>query len=347
MVRRSELILAIETSCDETAAAVVANGKEIISNIVSSQVNLHRKFGGVVPEIASRKHLELINPIILEVLNEAEVNFNDLSAIAVTLGPGLVGALLIGLSTAKALAYTNNLPLVGVNHLEGHIFANFLEHKDLEPPFICLIVSGGHTTLILVKDIGDYEIMGETLDDAAGEAFDKIAGFLELGYPGGPIIDNLAREGNSQAVSFPRAMLHTKDFDFSLSGLKTAVLNYVAHMKNENKPLEIPDLCASFQAAVIDVLVSKSIRAAKEREVEKIVLAGGVAANKALRDQFKAFSQKENFKLYYPSVALCTDNAAMIGCAGYYRFKAGERLSLDAYPDPNLKLGRIATSDAR
>ncbi len=338
MQKRCELILAIETSCDETSAAVVANGQEIVSNIVSSQVDLHRKFGGVVPEIASRKHLELINPVISEALDGAQVLLNDVSAVAVTLGPGLVGALLIGVSTAKALAYAKNLPLVGINHLEGHIFANFLEHKNLKPPFVCLIVSGGHTSLVFVKDLGDYEVLGETLDDAAGEAFDKIAGFLGLGYPGGPIIDNLAKEGNAQAVSFPRAMIHTKNFDFSLSGLKTAVLNYVAHLKNENKQFNMADLCASFQAAIIDVLVSKSVRAAKEKGVDKLVLAGGVAANSGLRDQFKDICQKEKLRLYYPSAALCTDNAAMIGCAGYYRFKIGERLSLDSYPDPNLKL---------
>jgi len=339
MQKKSELILAIETSCDETAAAVVADGKEIVSSIVSSQVNLHRKFGGVVPELASRKHLELINPLISEVLNAAKVNLAGLSAIAVTVGPGLVGALLIGLSTAKALAYTNRLPLIGVNHLEGHIFANFLEHGDLKPPFICLIVSGGHTTLIFVKDIGEYGILGETLDDAAGEAFDKIAGFLGLGYPGGPIIDDLAKEGNPKAVIFPRAMLHSKDYDFSLSGLKTAVLNYVTRMKNEGEPINVSDLCAGFQAAVIDVLVQKSIRAAKEKNVGKIVLAGGVAANSSLRDEFRVATEKENLRLYHPSLDLCTDNAAMIGCAGYYRFKAGERLSFDAYPDPNLRLG--------
>lgn len=338
MNKDTELILAIETSCDETSAAIVADGKEILSNIVASQVDLHRKFGGVVPEIASRKHLELINPIIDEALDEAKVSLDELSAIAVTWGPGLVGALLIGVSTAKALAYTKDLPLVGVNHLEGHIFANFLQHKDLCPPFICLIVSGGHTSLVLVKDFGDYRVLGETLDDAAGEAFDKIAGFLELGYPGGPVIDNLAKEGNAEAVSFPRAMLHSKSFDFSLSGLKTAVLNYVARMNSEGKQINVADVCAGFQAAVIDVLVQKSARAAEEKGVQKIVLAGGVAANSALRQQFKEVADRKNIELFYPSIALCTDNAAMIGCAGYYRFKKGERMPLNLYPDPNLKL---------
>jgi len=338
MNKNKEFILAIETSCDETSAAVVADGKDVLSNIVASQVDLHRKFGGVVPEIASRKHLELINTIIGEALDEAKTSFDELAAIAVTWGPGLVGALLIGVSTAKAIAYAKDLPLVGVNHLEGHVFANFLQHEDLCPPFICLIVSGGHTSLVLVNDLGEYEVLGETLDDAAGEAFDKIAGFLELGYPGGPIIDNLAREGNAKAVVFPRAMLHSKSFDFSLSGLKTAVLNYVARMNNKGKQSNIADVCAGFQAAVIDVLVQKSVRAAEEKGVQKIVLAGGVAANSALRQQFKEVADSKNIGLFYPSIALCTDNAAMIGCAGYYRFKKGERMSLDLYPDSNLKL---------
>lgn len=338
MPQDSELILAIETSCDETSAAVVADGKAILSNIVSSQVDLHKRFGGVVPEIASRKHLELINPVISEALDSARISLSDVSAVAVTFGPGLVGALLIGVSTAKALAYSCNLSLVGVNHLEGHIFANFLEHKELKPPFICLIVSGGHTSLVFVPDVATYQTLGETLDDAAGEAFDKIAGFLELGYPGGPVIDNLASEGDSQAATFPRAMIHTKNFDFSFSGLKTAVLNYVARGEKEQRDLSIPDLCASFQAAVIDVLVSKTVRAAREKGVKSVVLAGGVAANSGLRDKFKKVCQGEDMKLYYPSPALCTDNAAMIGCAGYYHFKAGERLALNAYPDPNLKL---------
>jgi len=338
MNKNKEFILAIETSCDETSAAVVADGKDVLSNIVASQVDLHRKFGGVVPEIASRKHLELINTIIREALDEAKTSFDELAAIAVTWGPGLVGALLIGVSTAKAIAYAKDLPLVGVNHLEGHVFANFLQHEDLCPPFICLIVSGGHTSLVLVNDLGEYEVLGETLDDAAGEAFDKIAGFLELGYPGGPIIDNLAREGNAEAVVFPRAMLHSESFDFSLSGLKTAVLNYVARMNNKGKQINIADVCAGFQAAVNDVLVQKSVRAAEEKGVHKIVLAGGVAANRALRQQFKEVAESNNIELFYPSIALCTDNAAMIGCAGYYRFKNGERMSLDLYPDPNLKL---------
>jgi len=338
MNKDKKLILAIETSCDETSAAVIAGGQEILSNIVASQVDLHRKFGGVVPEIASRKHLELINPIIDEALDEAKVSLDELAAIAVTWGPGLVGALLIGVSTAKALALAKNIPLVGVNHLEGHIFANFLQYKDLYPPFICLIVSGGHTSLVLVKDFGDYRVLGETLDDAAGEAFDKIAGFLELGYPGGPIIDKLAREGNAEAVVFPRAMLHSKSFDFSLSGLKTAVLNYVARMNSEGKQINTADVCAGFQAAIIDVLVQKSVRAAEEKGVKKIVLAGGVAANSELRQQFKEITDRKNIGLFYPSIALCTDNAAMIGCAGYYRFEKGERMSLDFYPDPNLKL---------
>ncbi len=338
MDRKKELILAIETSCDETAAAVIAEGREIRSSVVASQVDLHSKFGGVVPEIASRKHLEIINAVILEALEQARLDLSDMNAIAVTFGPGLVGALLIGVSTAKAIAYARKLPLVAVNHLEGHILANFLEHQDLKPPFIALIVSGGHTSLVLVREVGEYEILGETLDDAAGEAFDKIAGFLKLGYPGGPVIDNMAKQGNEKAIDFPRAMLHADNYDFSFSGLKTAVLNYVAHEQDKKNTVNVLDLCASFQAAITEVLVSKSIRAAGAHGCDQLVLAGGVAANSNLRKRFEKACREEQYDLFYPSVSLCTDNAAMIGCAGYYRYKVGERMSLDAYPDPNLRL---------
>lgn len=333
-----KLVLGIETSCDETSAAVVAGGETILSNIVSSQIDLHRKFGGVVPEIASRKHLELINPVIAEALREAQVKVENLSAVAVTQGPGLVGALLVGLATAKALSYATGLDLVGVNHIEGHIYANFLEHRKLNPPLIALIVSGGHTTLAQMKDHGNYEILGQTLDDAAGEAFDKVAGFLGLGYPGGPLIDRIARQGNPQAINFPRAMLGAKSYDFSFSGLKTAVLNYVSKAKAEGRIISTADLCASFQAAVIDVQVHKLIEAAKEKNIHRIVLAGGVAANTYLREKASRRAKEEGLQLSYPSAALCTDNAAMIACLGYFRWQQGNRLSLAAKADPNLPL---------
>ncbi len=340
MVKRlaEKLILAIETSCDETAAAIIAEGKIILSNIVSSQVDFHRKFGGVVPEIASRKHVELINPVIAEACSQARVALKDLTALVVTLGPGLMGALLVGLAAAKSLSYATGLPLIGVNHLEGHIYANFLEHTDLKPPFISLVVSGGHTCLIYMEDHGRYELLGETLDDAAGEAFDKIAGFLKLGYPGGPIIDDLSKQGDPRAIKFPRAMLKTEDYDFSLSGLKTAVLNHVTRLKERGEEIPLPDLCASFQAAIIDVQIHKTLRAAKERGVDKVVLGGGVAANSSLRERFRQEMEKVGMRLFYPSIPLCTDNAAMIACAGYYRWLKGERISLDANVDPNLPL---------
>lgn len=333
-----KLILGIETSCDETAAAVVADGRKILSNVVSSQVNLHQKFGGVVPEIASRKHLEIINSVVVEALEQAQVKLESLSAVAVTQGPGLVGALLVGVATAKALCYGTGLDLVGVNHIEGHIYANFLEHPRLSPPFIALVVSGGHTTLIYMEDHGNYEVLGRTLDDAAGEAFDKVAGFLGLGYPGGPVIDRLARQGNPEAIDFPRAMLWTKNFDFSFSGLKTAVLNYVSKAKAEGRKVSVSDLCAGFQAAVVDVQVHKMVAAAKDRDIHKLVLAGGVAANTALREKVSQRAKKEGLKVYYPSAALCTDNAAMIACLGYFRWRKGSRLSLEANADPNLPL---------
>lgn len=333
-----KLILGIETSCDETAAAVVADGKKILSNIVSSQVNLHRKFGGVVPEIASRRHLEVINPVVVEALEEAQVGLEGLSAVAVTQGPGLAGALLVGVATAKALCYGTGLDLVGVSHIEGHIYANFLEHPQLVPPLVALVVSGGHTTLIYMKGHGDYEVLGRTLDDAAGEAFDKVAGFLGLGYPGGPPIDRLARQGNPEAIDFPRAMLRTKDFDFSFSGLKTAVLNYVSKAKAEDRKVSTADLCASFQAAAVDVQVHKLMVAAKSKDIHRIVLAGGVAANTALRGKVSQRAKEEGLKVYYPSSALCTDNAAMIACLGYFRWRQGSRFPLSGSADPNLPL---------
>jgi N6-L-threonylcarbamoyladenine synthase len=338
------LILGIETSCDETAASVVANGKKILSNVVASQTQFHDKYGGVVPEIASRKHLELINPVINEVLERANIDFSDLSAIAVTIGPGLVGALLVGMAAAKALSYALSLPLVGINHLEAHIYANFLEHPRIKPPLVALVVSGGHTTLAYMREDWTFEVLGETLDDAAGEAFDKIARFLGLGYPGGPVIDELSRKGNPEAIPFPRAMIGSPSYDFSLSGLKTSVLNYVSNLQRERRKIPVADLVASFQAAIVDVQVAKLLRAARERKVGKILLAGGVAANTALRRKLAGEARKLRFRLYSPSPYLCTDNAAMIACVGYYHLRAGKTIGLGANVDANLKLGQLAGS---
>ncbi|RJQ53617.1 MAG: tRNA (adenosine(37)-N6)-threonylcarbamoyltransferase complex transferase subunit TsaD [Actinobacteria bacterium] len=333
-----ELILGVETSCDETAAAVVRGGREVLSNVVASQVDLHARFGGVVPEIASRNHLEAVNLIVDEALTDARVGLADLDAIAVTIGPGLVGALQVGLAAAKALAFATGLPLVGVNHIEGHIFANLLEHPDLMPPVVCLVVSGGHTLLLHMPEFGEYEVMGSTIDDAAGEAFDKIAKYLGLGYPGGPIIDRLAAEGNPDAIPFPRAMLHTKDFDFSLSGLKTSVINYVRKEREQGREIPLPDLAASFQAAVIDVQVFKTLLAAEQRKVTTVLLGGGVAANTALRERLRTELINRKMRLLYPSSGMCTDNAAMIASAGHFRLWRGESLSLNADAVPNLQL---------
>lgn len=331
------MILGIESSCDETAASVVVGGRRILSNVVASQIALHRKFGGVVPEIASRQHLEVVNPLIEQALDEAGVGFGDLSAVAVTVGPGLVGALLIGLGAAKVVSYVTGLPLVGVNHIEGHIFANFLEHPDLVPPLVCLVVSGGHTSIVFMRDFGEYQLIGETLDDAVGEAYDKVAKYLGLGYPGGPILDRLAAQGNPKAIRFPRAMIND-GFDFSLSGLKTAVLNYVTKEKAAGREVDHADLAASFQAAVVDVLVAKTLSAASQLSVKSVALAGGVAANSGLRVGFEAAAEKEGYSLFYPSLPLCTDNAAMVAAAGYYRYRKGERLDMSANPNPNLRL---------
>ncbi|MDI6816594.1 MAG: tRNA (adenosine(37)-N6)-threonylcarbamoyltransferase complex transferase subunit TsaD [Actinomycetota bacterium] len=333
-------ILGIETSCDETGAAIVKNGREIVANVIASQIEFHKKFGGVVPELASRKHLEIINPVLDEVLEQAGIGFGDLDAVAVTIGPGLVGALLMGLGAAKVISYVKKLPLVGVDHIEAHIYSNFIDHPDLKPPFVALVVSGGHTMLVYIEKYGSYELMGQTLDDSVGEAYDKVAAFLGLGYPGGPIIDDLAKEGNTESIRFPRAMIGKGELNFSLSGLKTAVLNYVSNLKLESLELPLPDLAASFQAAVVDVLVSKTIRAARQKGVEKIVLAGGVAANSYLRERMTEATRDEDMHLYYPSISLCTDNAIMIAASGYYRFIAGERLSLESNPIPNLRLGQ-------
>lgn len=330
------LTLAIESSCDETSCGVIKDGREVLSNIISSQIDIHRRFGGVVPEIASRKHVESINLIIQEALDYAKVSFKDIDFVSVTQGPGLVGALLVGLSAAKSIAYSLDIPLVGVNHIEGHVCANYIEHKELKPPFVCLIVSGGHTYLIDVKDYNTYTLYGRTRDDAAGEAFDKVARAMGLPYPGGPFIDKLAAEGDKGKIEFPRVFLDDKTYDFSFSGLKTAVLNHLNAAKQRGEEVDIKDVAAGFQQAVLDVLVEKSFRLAKEVGRDKIVIAGGVAANKGLRNMLEERGSKENVGIYYPSPMLCTDNAAMIGSAGYYNYINGKTSPFDLKVMPNL-----------
>ena len=333
-------ILAIESSCDETAAAVIKNGREVLSNVISSQIALHTLYGGVVPEIASRKHIEKINQVIEEALSEAGMELTQMDAIGVTYGPGLVGALLVGVAEAKAISYATGIPLVGVHHIEGHVSANYIEHEELEPPFLCLIVSGGHTHLVIVKEYGEYEIIGRTHDDAAGEAYDKVARAIGLGYPGGPKIDKLAKEGNPSAIAFPRAQVEGCPYDFSFSGLKSAVLNYLHHAEQLGGEINRADVAASFQAAVVDVLVDKTLQAAKEYGIDKVALAGGVASNSALRAGMEAACKKAGKKLYFPSPIFCTDNAAMIGAAAYYEYKKGVRHGLDLNAVPNLKIGQ-------
>lgn len=333
------LILAIESSCDETAAAVVRNGREVLSNVISSQIALHTLYGGVVPEIASRKHMEKINQVIEEALQEAGVTLSDMTAIGVTYGPGLVGALLVGVAEAKAIAYAAKLPLVGVHHIEGHISANFIENKELEPPFVCLVVSGGHTHLVIVRDYGEYEIIGKTRDDAAGEAFDKVARAIGLGYPGGPKIDKLAKEGNPHAMEFPRAQIEGAPYDFSFSGVKSAVLNHLNSCQMKGEEVNPADLAASFQASVIEALVSRAIRAVKEYGFDKLAVAGGVASNSALRAALQEACGREGIAFYHPSPIYCTDNAAMIGVAAYYEYRKGTRHGWDLNAVPNLKLG--------
>lgn len=334
------LILGIESSCDETAAAVVKNGRYVLSNVISSQIELHKLYGGVVPEIASRKHIEKINQVIIEALETAHTTLEEIDAIAVTYGPGLVGALLVGVAEAKAIAYAVKKPLVGVHHIEGHISANYIEHLDLEPPFICLVVSGGHTHLVLVNDYGNYEIIGRTRDDAAGEAFDKVARAIGLGYPGGPKIDQLAKEGDRKAIAFPRAYMEDAPFDFSFSGVKSAVLNHINSCQMKHIAINTADIAASFQDAVVDVLVSRTISAAKKYNMKKLALAGGVASNSALREGMKQGCKENELTLYYPSPIFCTDNAAMIGVAGYYEYQKGIRHGLDLNAVPNLKIGQ-------
>ncbi len=331
-------ILAIESSCDETAAAVVVNGRDVRSNIISSQIDIHTLYGGVVPEIASRKHMERINQVIAKALDTAQMTLDDLDAIAVTYGPGLVGALLVGVAEAKAIAYARKLPLIGVHHIEGHISANYIENKDLKPPFFCLVVSGGHTHLVKVLDYGVYEVIGKTRDDAAGEAFDKAARAIGLGYPGGPKIEKASYKGNEDAILFPRAKVSGSAYDFSFSGLKSAVLNYLNGCKMKNIPIVQEDVAASFQKAVIDVLVDHAMRAVEEYHIEKFAIAGGVASNTVLRQRMEFACKERGVRFYYPSPVLCTDNAAMIGTAAYYDYLAGKRDDWSLNAVPNLKL---------
>ncbi len=332
-------ILAIESSCDETAAAVVVNGRKVLSNVISTQIPLHTLYGGVVPEIASRKHIERINQVIAQALQEAECTLDDIDAIGVTYGPGLVGALLVGVSTAKAISFAKDIPLVGVHHIEGHICANYIQNPELEPPFLCLVVSGGHTHLVRVTDYGKYEILGRTRDDAAGEAFDKVARAIGLGYPGGPKIEKKAKEGNPNAIPFPVAKVADGPYDFSFSGLKSAVLNYVngANMRGEN--INDGDIAASFQRAVIDALIGHARQAIREFGTDKFAIAGGVASNGTLRAAMEKMCEEEGVSFYYPAPILCTDNAAMIGSAAYYEFMAGQRDGWDLNAVPNLPLG--------
>ena len=336
----SSLVLGIETSCDETSAAVVRDGRTILSNVISSQIPVHQKFGGVVPEIASRKHIEQVIPVIDQALLAANVTLDQLTAIGVTYGPGLVGALLVGLSAAKALAFAKSLPLVGVHHLESHIFANLLAHQDLEPPFLALVVSGGHTSLVKVASYNQFILIGQTRDDAAGEAFDKIARVMGLPYPGGPYIDQLARQGNSTAIHFPRALNGHGNFEFSFSGLKSAVLNYLNSAQQKGETVVREDVAASFQAAIVDVLVEKTLQAAAVYGLGKIVLAGGVAANSSLQQRLASELGAKNLRFYYPPSVLCTDNAAMVACRAHYQFQAGLTAPLTLNARPTMRLGQ-------
>lgn len=333
------LILAIESSCDETAAAVVKNGRTILSNVIYSQIDLHTVYGGVVPEIASRKHIEKINQVIERALLEAEVSLKEIDAIAVTYGPGLVGALLVGVSAAKAISFATGIPLIGVHHIEGHISANYIEHPELEPEFMSLVVSGGHTHLVKVCDYGKYEILGRTRDDAAGEAFDKVARAIGLGYPGGPKIDKVSKEGDPLSIKFPRAKVDGSIYDFSFSGLKSAVLNYINQAEMKGEEIVVANIAASFQKAVVDVLVEHSMDAVAENGFKKFAIAGGVASNSALREAMKKACEERNIEFFYPAPIYCTDNAAMIGVAGYYEYIKGVRSDFYLNAIPNLRLG--------
>ena len=332
-------ILAIESSCDETAAAVVVNGRRVLSNIISSQIDIHTLYGGVVPEIASRKHIERVNQVIEEALKAAGMQLEDMDAVAVTYGPGLVGALLVGVAAAKAIAWAAGLPLIGIHHIEGHISANYIENAELEPPFGCLVVSGGHTHLVRVKDYGEYEVLGRTCDDAAGEAFDKVARAIGLGYPGGPKIDKAAREGDPYAMEFPQGKVRGSEYDFSFSGLKSAVLNYLNECRMKGEEISVPDVAASFQRSVVEVLTAHSMQAVEEFGFGRFAIAGGVASNSALRESMEKACEKRGIKFYRPSPILCTDNAAMIGAAAYYEYVRGVRSDWTLNAVPNLVLG--------
>lgn len=332
-------ILAVESSCDETAAAVVRNGREVLSNIIYSQIALHEEYGGVVPEIASRKHIEKIDQVVSQALLQADRELEEMDAIAVTYGPGLVGALLVGVSFAKSMSFASGIPLIGVHHIEGHISANYIENRDLEPPFICLVVSGGHSHLLVVKDYGEYEILGKTRDDAAGEAFDKVARAIGLGYPGGPKIDKISKEGNPDAIHFPRARVAQSEYDFSFSGLKSAVLNHLNSCRMKGEEINRADVASSFQKAVTDVLVEHSMHAVSQLGYSRFAIAGGVASNSALRSAFEKACREAGIAFYHPSPVFCTDNAAMIGTAAYYEYRRGVRHGFDLNAVPNLKLG--------
>ncbi|MCD8091060.1 MAG: tRNA (adenosine(37)-N6)-threonylcarbamoyltransferase complex transferase subunit TsaD [Clostridiales bacterium] len=333
------VILAIESSCDETSAAVVVNGREVLSNVISSQIKIHKQFGGVVPEIASRKHIENIDRVVADALSEAGVTLKDIDAVAVTYGPGLVGALLVGVSYAKSLAFGLDLPLIPVHHIEGHIAANYIQYKELEPPFICLVVSGGHTNLVKINTYNDFDILGHTRDDAAGEAYDKVARSLGLPYPGGPKIDEISKEGNPDSVKFPRVMLEEGSYDFSFSGLKSAVLNHLNRCRLKGEEYREADIAASFQKAVIDVLTEKAVRACEEYGMSKLAACGGVSANFALRASLEEACGKKGIEFYVPRLILCTDNGAMIGSAAYYEYMAGCRGDMSLNAVPSLKLG--------
>lgn len=334
-----KIILAIESSCDETSAAVVVNGREVLSNVIASQIDTHKKFGGVVPEVASRMHIEVVDSVVKAALEEAEVSLKDIDAIGVTYGPGLVGALLVGLQYAKGLSLGSNKPLIGVNHIQGHISANFIEHKDLKPPFVSLVVSGGHTFIVYVKGYRDFEVIAQTRDDAAGEAYDKVARALGLGYPGGPKIDKLAKEGNENAIEFPRAKFQDDTLDFSFSGVKSSVLNYLNKAKMKDEEINTADIAASFQKAIVDVLKTNLFLTCERRDIKKIAVAGGVASNSCLRETLQNEGAKRGIEILFPSPILCTDNAAMIGSAAYFNYQEGIISNLDINAKPNLKLG--------
>ena len=333
-----KIILAIESSCDETSAAVVVNGREVLSNVIASQIDTHKKYGGVVPEVASRMHIEVIDSVVKAALEEAKIKLEEIDAIGVTYGPGLVGALLVGLQYAKGLALGSDKPLIPVNHIQGHICANFIQHKDLKPPFVSLVVSGGHTFIVHVKSYRDFEVIGQTRDDAAGEAYDKVARALGLGYPGGPKIDKLAKEGNENSINFPRAKFHDETLDFSFSGLKSSVLNYLNKAKMKDDEINKADVAASFQKAIVDVLKNNVFLTCERRNLKKIAVAGGVASNSCLRETLIKEGRKRGIEILFPDPILCTDNAAMIGSAAYFKFMDDSGSDLDINAKPNLKL---------